>query len=133
MSKKIDLILLVDDDRHDNFFHQRVIESTGVCEEVRIAKSGLDAIEYLKRAALQEVAMPDLIFLDINMPKMNGWEFVEAYGRLDFPQQTKIVMLTTSLNPEEKAKANHNPLIQKFISKPLTAEILEELTTAYFS
>lgn len=135
MDKKLNLILLVDDDQHDNFFHKIVIEKAKITHDIQIAKNGLEAIEFLKSASTNKFPTPDLIFLDINMPKMNGWEFIEAYEQLEKEQQAKIVivMLTTSLNPEEKEKAEKSPMVNDFRSKPLTVEMLREIAATHFT
>lgn len=135
MNKKIDLILLVDDDPHDNFFHRKVIEEAGISVDVQVAKNGLEAIQFLTSATDQGFGTPDLIFLDINMPKMNGWEFIEAYEQLEKEQQAKIVivMLTTSLNPEERERAEASQTVKDFRSKPLTVEMLHEITATHFT
>ncbi len=135
MNKKIDLILLIDDDPHDNFFHQKVIEEAGVSLDVQVAKNGLEAIKFLKSCTDQGFGRPDLIFLDINMPKMNGWEFIEEYEGLEKEQQAKIVivMLTTSLNPEEQERAETNAMVDEFRSKPLTVAMLHEIAATHFT
>ncbi|HKB44406.1 MAG TPA: hypothetical protein VKC90_08445, partial [Chitinophagaceae bacterium] len=75
-----------------------------------------------------------LIFLDINMPAMNGWEFLDKYNELDQQHKGKVitVMLTTSLNPDDKLKANDNPIISRFETKPLTSEKLHAILRKYF-
>lgn len=135
MNKKIDLILLIDDDPHDNFFHQKVIEEADVSLDVQVAKNGLEAIKFLQSCTDQGFGRPDLIFLDINMPKMNGWEFIEAYEQLEKEQQAKIVivMLTTSLNPEEEERAEASQTVKDFRSKPLTVEMLHEIVAMHFT
>ena len=131
MKKKLDCIMLVDDDSLDNRFHQIIIEEMGITDLIHIAQDGIEAINYLKRA---DSVKPDLIFLDINMPKMNGWEFLEAYKVLDEGQKSKIVimMLTTSLNPWDRTKAEKISAITGFQVKPLSEEMLREILQKYF-
>lgn len=135
MDKKLNLILLVDDDQHDNFFHRKVIEKADISYDLQVVKNGLEALAFLKSASENGFPTPDLIFLDINMPRMNGWEFIEAYEQLEKEQQAKIVivMLTTSLNPEEQEKAEANPTVNDFRSKPLTEEMFHEIAMKHFS
>ena len=123
--------MLVDDDSLDNRFHQIIIEEMGITDLIHIAQDGIEAINYLKRA---DSVKPDLIFLDINMPKMNGWEFLEAYKVLDEGQKSKIVimMLTTSLNPWDRTKAEKISAITGFQVKPLSEEMLREILQKYF-
>src|ERR1700741_4670028 len=98
MKKKLECILLVDDDHEDNFFHKLVIERMDITKKIEVAKNGIEALEYLKA---DHHVIPELIFLDINMPKMNGWEFLEEYQHLSPERKARItiMMLTTSANP----------------------------------
>jgi CheY-like chemotaxis protein len=126
--------MLVDDNKDDNFFHERVIRKNNSANMIIAESSGKDAIEYLKEKKVHENAHPDLIFLDINMPGMNGWEFLEEYNKLDKELQSKIVvvMLTTSENPDDKAKAKALNILSDFKTKPLTQEMLDEIINKYF-
>ena len=126
--------MLIDDNKDDNFYHERIIRKTNSANTVIAKQSGTEALEYLKKRNLQESAHPDLIFLDINMPGMNGWEFLTEYHKLDKEFQSKviIVMLTTSENPDDKAKAKTFDLLADFKTKPLTKEMLHEIIDKYF-
>jgi len=124
--------MLVDDDSDDNFFHEREIKKTHLDTIVITKDSGIKALEYLK---LKEEPHTDLIFLDINMPGMNGWEFLKEYGQLDKELQSRaiIIMLTTSDNPDHIAKANTFSFVSDYITKPLTKEIMEDINKKYFN
>ncbi len=74
---------MIDDNSDDNFFHTRVIKKSDAADIVIAKQNGLDALNYLKSKKDSEDTHPDLIFLDINMPGMNGWEFMEEYNKLD--------------------------------------------------
>ena len=134
MSKKLNCIMLVDDNKDDNFFHERVIRKNNNADIVIAEQSGMEALQYLKDKNLHKNAHPDLIFLDINMPGMNGWEFLEEYDKLGRELQSKIVvvMLTTSENPDDRIKAEALDLLADFKTKPLTKEILDEVIDKYF-
>jgi len=127
--------MLVDDDRDDNFFHERVIKKNDAANIVIEKETGKAALEYLKSRQKNSTSHPDLIFLDINMPRMNGWEFLEEYDKLDeqFKSRAIVVMLTTSGNPDDKIKARMNTNVADFKTKPLTKEMLEEVIDKYFS
>ena len=131
MREKLKCILLVDDDTEDNEFHKMVIEEMNITERIEIALNGLEALNFLKE---ENQTAPDIIFLDVNMPKMNGWEFLEEYHKLTREQKAKVViiMLTTSLNPADKKRAEQFPDITDFNSKPLTEEMMNEILARYF-
>lgn len=133
MSKKINCIMLVDDNADDNFFHARIIRKNDSANVIITQQTGRDAINYLKNKTQHEGQHPDLIFLDINMPAMNGWEFLKEYEKLDQDLQCKVVvvMLTSSDNPEDKERAREQGVALDFKSKPLTKEILDEIIDMY--
>ncbi|MDB5271654.1 MAG: response regulator [Chitinophagaceae bacterium] len=133
MNKKLKCIMLVDDNADDNFYHERVIKKNDATDIVVTKQTALDALNYLKSKKNDDVH-PDLIFLDINMPGMNGWEFLEEYSKLDkqFQSRAIVVMLTTSDNPDDKMKAKASNIAAEFKTKPLTPIMLEEIISKYF-
>jgi len=137
--KKINCILLIDDNIDDNEYHEIIIQQADVCNQVRFAKNGIEGLEYIRNAAKpgmgEQYPKANLIFLDINMPKMNGFEFLEAYHKLDEHLKAEIVicMLTTSLNPDDEKMARELNEVNEFQRKPLTVEILKEIVEKYFS
>ena len=134
MNKKLNCVLLIDDDESTNFLHEVIIGQAGITEKVLAVQSGKAALEYLTSKENGKHPQPDLIFLDINMPGMNGWEFMDEYKKLSEEQQGKfvVVMLTTSLHPEDEAKARTMSEIHDFRNKPLTVEMLQEIMESYF-
>jgi len=126
--------MLVDDNSHDNFFHERVIKKSNAADVIVAKQTGIEALEYLKENENDEKLHPDLIFLDINMPGMNGWEFLEEYNKLDEKAKSKVVviMLTTSDNPDDKTKSKMLNIASDFRTKPLTEEMLEEILNTFF-
>lgn len=140
MKQKLNCILVIDDDEPTNFFTRIILEEAGCCEHIKTVQSGQEALNYLgeseKPGADSSVfPSPDLIFLDINMPAMNGWEFLDEYRKLSIPSQHKIlmVMLTTSLYPDDMAKAKERSEISGFENKPLTVEKIETIIEKYFA
>jgi CheY-like chemotaxis protein len=138
MKKKLNCVLLVDDDEPTNFLSKMLVEKSGCTDQVHVAQSGQAALNFLLNLEQKEdachVPCPDLIFLDINMPAMNGWEFLDKYNELDQKHKGKVVMvmLTTSLNPDDRQKADELPEISGFESKPLTAAKLDLILKKYF-
>jgi CheY-like chemotaxis protein len=131
MSKQLKNILLIDDNFNDNFFHERAIKKVDPTITVIAKNSGPDALEYLKS---KQNLKPDLILLDINMPGMNGWDFLQKYILLDKEAQSDapIMMLTTSENPDDIKKVQSFSILADYFSKPLTKEIMEDIKLKYF-
>ena len=124
---KINNILLVDDDEIVNFINKTVISRTVETDTITISRDGLEAIDYLKNN--MDSSIPDLIMLDINMPRMDGWQFLEEYKNIkqDFKKTPVIVMLSSSNNPVEMDKARNSGEIAAFKNKPLTIEKFQEI------
>lgn len=131
--RKLDCILLVDDDDITNFVHESIITSTEVTEKVLIAKNGLEALTLIREEKNDSGRCPGLIFMDINMPVMNGFEFLEAYHRLedDLRDSVIVVMLSTSLNPKDIEKTKERG-VADFLNKPLTSNKLLEVVQKHF-
>jgi CheY-like chemotaxis protein len=134
--KKLNCILLVDDDEPTNYLNQLTLEEIDCANTIRTAENGIAALEYLKKTVSgdENYPHPDLILLDINMPAMNGWEFLDQYSKLDAHQKADviIVMLTTSLNPDDRIKAEKNPDVTGFEIKPLISERVKGIIEKYF-
>ena len=142
MTTKPIAILLVDDDENDNFFHKRAITKSGLNCLVNVCNSAIDALDYLQNKGQYEheaveFPTPDIIFLDINMPMMSGWEFLDAYAALPDPPHVKaqvvLIMLTTSGNPRDKAKAATTSLVTEFLEKPLKPEGLVSVVNSFIA
>ena len=131
MKKKLNCILLVDDNTDDNIFHQIILKKMDIVNRIDIVLNGLEALVYLKK---ENQMPPELILLDINMPKMNGWEFLEQYKHLDARQKARVVImiLTTSANPDDLKKAKEIKEVTGFETKPLTEEIMTEILNKHF-
>lgn len=134
MKKKLRSIMLVDDNPDDNFIHERVIRQADCADCIVVKENGQDALDFLRSKTLHPEAHPELIILDINMPGMNGWEFLEEYHQLsaDLKSRAVLLMLTTSNNPDDYKKASGNGNIAAFKIKPLSRKMLGEILEEYF-
>ncbi len=130
IKKKLRTILLIDDDKNDNFYHEREIIKANPDLSVITKTSGMEALEYLK----SNQNKPDLIFLDINMPIWDGWAFLLEYSQLDKDVQDGIVImvLTSSRNPTDELRAKAWGFVSGFIIKPLSKEIMANIIVKYF-
>jgi CheY-like chemotaxis protein len=131
MSKRIDFILLIDDDEATNFYHRIMAEESGVTDTILEADTVDRALELLRSrfADAGEVSLKGLVFLDINLPAKDGWCFIEAVERFSEPwqKQLSIVMLSASEVPRELDRINAHPLIHSFIPKPLSPEKIHRI------
>jgi len=135
MPRKIRCILLIDDDPDDNFLHELIIRESDLCEHVRTAENGIKGLQYLKNSEAPGYIRPDVILLDINMPGMNGFEFLQQYEQLPENNRAQVVliMLTTSLNPDDEVRARGYEAVQGYRNKPLTKQMLEAIASDYFA
>lgn len=128
MINPLPCILIVDDDEDNTIVMSHLIKKENLATTVAVAIDGEAALQYL-----QNNPPPSLILLDINMPRMNGWEFLEEYYKLPskVQQSVVVVMLTVSLNPDDRKRASEQDL--DFVNKPLTADLLRDLIQTHFS
>lgn len=123
-------VLLVDDDEINNFISIKLIKKALLNTEIMACLNGKFAIEQLSEIQNQDPnKLPDYILLDINMPIMNGWEFLDEYKRLNLDPQgkSKIFIISSSVFSNDINKARSYPLVKDFISKPLNVEKIKEL------
>ncbi|MFD2561285.1 response regulator [Aquimarina rubra] len=126
---KIKQVLLVDDSRATNFFNKTIIKKTDCVQEVLVAENGEEAIQFIKSGNV-----PEVIFLDINMPIMNGWEFLSEVQKFDkeLTKTVVVLMIGAALNPEEEKLAYSFPYVKEFKEKMLTTKTVKEIVEKYF-
>jgi CheY-like chemotaxis protein len=128
-SPAVDLVLLVDDNDTDNFISKRIIELTKFAKRIEIKNSGKSALQYLENSKDDDYKLPDLIFLDINMPIVDGFVFLYEFEKfpLHVRQKCKVIILSSSDNKRDIDKIVNNEYVVKFITKPLTDDILRDV------
>ncbi len=134
MGKFVNCVLLIDDDKATNFFNERVVTKHEHFHKVNTVQSGLAALEYLGAVKNNQAIKPDLIFLDINMPAMNGWEFLIEFSKLDqeLTNGIKVILLSTSSNPDDVRESAKNHAVDDFINKPLSLNLLDSILNNHF-
>jgi CheY-like chemotaxis protein len=125
----IDLVMLVDDNDTDNFISKRIIELTKFARRIEVKNSGKSALEYLEANQNNPSNLPDLIFLDINMPIVDGFVFLFEFEMFpaEVKNKSKIVILSSSDNKRDIEKIVDNDYVIKFVTKPLTDRALSEV------
>jgi CheY-like chemotaxis protein len=124
--QQINTVLVVDDDADWCFLAKIILKKAGVGKQIITAQNGLEGIKTLQAIVISGQRLPELIFLDIKMPVMDGFEFLEQTTKsadLDL-SRTRIFVCSSSFHPKDKERANLYP-VAGFISKPLTQEILK--------
>ncbi len=129
MTRMLEKILLVDDDEVTNLLHQRRISRCGFAKSIDTATDGQAALDYLRLCAEKNEKPPDLVLLDINMPRMNGFEFLNAFEALppEVTKQQHIVMVSTSNLKQDKARAELDRNVRGYETKPLMDDDLERI------
>lgn len=128
MKPHFECIMLVDDNPDDLFFSKRVIRKHHFANEIISNESAEEALHYLKTIKKTGLTLPELIFLDINMPGMNGWEFLEELNRVKDTLQRPDIIIMLSSSEEEEGKMNAESLnVKGFLTKPLNPEHLLDL------
>jgi CheY-like chemotaxis protein len=112
-------VFLVDDDKLFIFLTKKTIKATEVITNIKEFGAGLEAISYLKEIAGNAELLPDLILLDLSMPVMDGWEFLEEYMQLQLEKKIKLYIFTSSISPHDVERARSIGVVSDFIVKPL--------------
>jgi CheY-like chemotaxis protein len=131
-AKKFQNVMLIDDNEIDNLINQKMIEAAVVAENIYTHTSAKSAIEFLKNVERLEVAekvLPDVIFLDIDMPLMDGFQFLDEFEKLGngVRKKCRIVMLTSSINPQDFTRSKKYVSVRQYLNKPLTNESIVKL------
>ena len=122
-------VCIIDDDHIFIYGVKRLIQETSFCEDLLVYQNGLDALEELRKRVDEGQKLPAIIFLDLNMPMMTGWEFLDEYLKIekDDPTNTMVYIISSSVDPKDLLKINQYPIVKNYILKPITSDDLENI------
>lgn len=129
--KKIKNVLLIDDNEITNYLHAFLFQDLGIAENIHAKLNGQEAIDFL--STCNEEEQPDLILLDINMPIMDGFEFLSHYQNTKMPDITVLLMVSTSINPYDVERSQQFSQVNGFVGKPLTEEKIQNIRDEHFN
>lgn len=122
-------VLLIDDNHIDNLINRKILDNANYAENITVIDSPQEAFDFLRESLATGENIPEVIFLDLRMPVMSGFEFLKSLLELPNlkPDLFKIFVLSSSLDPKDINRIKENHLVSRFIGKPLTNQILEEI------
>jgi two-component system, chemotaxis family, chemotaxis protein CheY len=129
MDNKPPIIALVDDDKVFQMTASRTIKAANLTDRILQFENGEEALDFLKMNAADSDSLPDVIFLDINMPFVDGWMFLDDYAELkeNLKKQIRIYMVSSSIDPRDIDRARRNINVKEYVIKPVSREKFEEL------
>lgn len=127
--QKYKSVMVVDDTHVDRFIAERNLKKYGYAEEVILCESAFSALSHLRDLERKNAPIPEQIFLDIRMPEMDGFGFLEEFKKFPeaFRKNIEVIMLSTSLNPIDHERAKHSRYVVRFVNKPLDRKVIEDL------
>jgi CheY-like chemotaxis protein len=123
-------VMLVDDNEIDNIINEKIIEANGFADSILVFQTGQEALDYLAENQNDDESLPEIIFLDINMPIMDGFQWLEDFERFTDLVKTKcrIIMLSSSISPKDIDRAASSRYVKKYLNKPLNSRYLDAIT-----
>lgn len=132
MHSQLKSVFLIDDDEATHFIHRLTMERSGLVNEIIPFSDAEKALKHLKKIESEKTSFPDLILLDLNMPGYDGWDFLEDFQHLSFPPTSRLAILSTSINPEDQARAKTWKQVCEFLIKPLKIQSFKEFMERQF-
>jgi CheY-like chemotaxis protein len=128
--KKVDIACIIDDDPIFVFGTKKIMKLANFCNSFMVFHNGEEAINHLKPIIESNSApMPDVILLDLNMPIMDGWEFLEEFIKIPCEKKVTIYIVTSSIDPHDLERAKDYDKISNYLIKPISAEKLQQILT----
>lgn len=126
---KIDIACIVDDDPIFVFATKKVMQNAGFCESFIIYRNGKEALDGLQEIVSSGGLLPDVILLDLNMPVMDGWQFLDEFVKIKLPRPITIYIVSSSIDPEDMIRAAQYEQVEKYITKPITQKTLSDIVS----
>lgn len=131
MGQKVELACIIDDDKIYVNLVKKIIEIKNLSENLLIFKNGLEALEYFKviLTNMSEEKLPDIIFLDLNMPVMDGWEFLGEFIKIknNFDKKITLYVVSSSIDPRDLERAKSFNLVTDYLIKPIELKRFEQI------
>jgi CheY-like chemotaxis protein len=127
MIQKIDLVCIVDDDPTHIFITKKYIELSGHVERILVCNNGKDAFDVLQKLVTDKEELPKIIFLDLNMPVWDGWQFLDEFTKIPIEEPVKIYILTSSNNEADIEKAKKYSMESNYLIKPISQNHLNDI------
>lgn len=127
--KKINSACIIDDDQIFVYGTKRIMKDSSFCDTIYVFENGLDAITALKKMTVAGIELPRLIFLDLNMPIMDGWEFLEDFQKIPskIREKVTIYIISSSIDPRDLERVKEYGVVSDYILKPVTPKDLKNL------
>ncbi|WP_299778259.1 response regulator [uncultured Formosa sp.] len=124
---KVNIACIIDDDPIFIFGAKRMMEISNFCNSFMIFKNGHEAITKLKTKILEGLDIPEIILLDINMPIMDGWEFLEEFSKIEFHKKITIYIVSSSIDPVDIRRAKRYENVSNYLIKPISVNALKNI------
>ncbi|MDH7445208.1 response regulator [Aquimarina sp. 2201CG14-23] len=124
---KIDIACVIDDDPIFIFGIKKIIELIGFCKSLMVFRDGKEALNNLTSIISSNIGLPDVILLDLNMPILDGWQFLDEFVKIPCEKKIVIYIVSSSVDPEDVLKAKTYQGVSDYIVKPVTVKKLKEV------